>query len=405
MIPKPGKAPEEVTSYRPISLLPVISKVFEKLLLKRLGPIIAKNKLIPGHQFGFRPQHATIEQVHRVVNIIRQDLEDKRYCSAAFLDISQAFDKVWHPGLLYKIKQGLPYTYFKILQSYLTERFFRVKCGDTYTGLCPTTSGVPQGSVLGPILYLLYTADLPTSRNTNIATFADDTVVLASHQYPDHASMALQENLTQIQKWLNKWRIRANESKSVHVTFTMRQETCPPVKLNNQTLPQAENAKYLGMHLDRRLTWKNHIWMKRKQLNLKVTKMYWLLGRRSNLSTENKLLIYKTILKPVWTYGIQLWGTASNSNIEILQRFQSKTLRMIVNAPQFVPNEVIHHDLQMATVKEEIANYSSNYQVRLVTHPNSLAVDLLNDSKATRRLKRSRPLDLNKRFNSSSIQK
>jgi hypothetical protein len=102
-------------------------------------------------------------------------------------------------------------------------------------------------------------------------------------------------------------------------------------------LPQSEDIKYLGLHLDRRLTWR-----KRKQLGLTLTKMHWLLGRQSKLFTTNKLLLYKTILKPIWTYGIQLWGTASTSNIEILERFQ---LSLIVDALWYVPNTLIPRDL------------------------------------------------------------
>jgi hypothetical protein len=103
--------------------------------------------------------------------------------------------------------------------------------------------------------------------------------------------------------------------------------------------------------------------------------MYWLLGRKSKLSTSNKLLIYKTILKPIWTYGIQLWGTASNSNIEILERFQLKVLRLIVDAPWYVPNTVIRRDLQIPTVTEEIRRYSSQYSAHLSAHPNVLMVN------------------------------
>jgi hypothetical protein len=114
--------------------------------------------------------------------------------------------------------------------------------------------------------------------------------------------------------------------------FSSRRETCPPVHINSVQLPQEDDIKYLGLHLDRRLTWHKHIFAKRKQLGIALTKMYWLLGRKSKLSTSNKLLIYKRILKPIWTYGIQLWGTASTSNIEILGRFQSKALRRIVVA-------------------------------------------------------------------------
>jgi hypothetical protein len=97
-------------------------------------------------------------------------------------------------------------------------------------------------------------------------------------------------------------------------------------------LPQEEDVKYLGLHLDRKLTWHKHILAKQKQLGITLTKIYWLLGQKPKLSTSNKLLIYKTILKSIWTYGIQLWGTASTSNIEILECFKSKALRMIVDA-------------------------------------------------------------------------
>jgi hypothetical protein len=128
-----------------------------------------------------------------------------------------------------------------------------------------------------------------------------------------------------------------------------------------------------------------------------LTKMYWLLGRKSQLSTTNKLLLYKTIIKPIWTYGIQLWGTASTSNIEIQERFQSKVLRMIVDAPWYVPNSLIRRDLRCPTVKEEIRRYSYHYGARFRTHPNHLAVNLLR-LPDNRRLFRYLPNDLPGRY-------
>ena len=119
------------------------------------------------------------------------------------------------------------------------------------------------------------------------------------------------------------------------------------------------------MTLDR-LTWKQHIVDKSKQLREKLKKFYWLIGRRSNLSTQNKITLYKTVIKPVWTYGIHLWETASNSNIEILQRFQSKTLRSLLIAPWYVANETIHRDLKIPTVKDEIYKPRSRYNTRVI---------------------------------------
>ena len=152
-------------------------------------------------------------------------------------------------------------------------------------------------------------------------------------------------------------------------------------------------VRYLGMTLDRRLTGEQHIVDKSEQLKDKLKKFYWLTGRRSNLSTQNKITLYKIVIKPVWTYGIQLWGTASNSNIEILQRFQSKTLRYLLNGPWYVTNETIHRDLKLPTVKDEIHKSRSRYNVRVNNHHNPLVTQLLDTLDQIRRLKRNYPLD------------
>ena len=145
--------------------------------------------------------------------------------------------------------------------------------------------------------------------------------------------------------------------------------------------------------LDRRLTWKQHILDKSKQLRDKLKKFYWLIGRRSNLSTQNKITLYKTVIKPVWTYGIQLWGTASNSDIEILQRFQSKTLRSLINAPWYVTNETIHRDLKIPTVKDEIHKSRSRYNTRVNYHHNPLVTQLRDTTDRIRRKKKKYHLD------------
>jgi hypothetical protein len=172
---------------------------------------------------------------------------------------------------------------------------------------------------------------------------------------------------------------------------------CSPRSIQTMwNFPREEHVKYLGLHLDRRLTWHKHIFAKRKHLG--ITNMYWLLGRKSKLSTSNKLFIYKTILKPIWTYGIQLWGTDSTSNTEILERLKSKPLRMIVDEPWYVPNAVIRRNLHVPTVKEEIRHYSSQYSVRLSAHPNGLVVNLMEQPDNNRPLRRHLPNDLPTRF-------
>jgi hypothetical protein len=192
--------------------------------------------------------------------------------------------------------------------------------------------------------------------------------------------------------------MKENETKSAQVTFTLKKNTCPPVQLDNKQLTQIEAVKHLGTHLDRKLSWCKHISAKRKQLDLKLCKLYWIIGWKSQLSLLNKLLIYKAILKPIWTYGVWLWGSASNSNLEILERFQSKVLRIITDTPWYVANVVIKCDLQVLSVRQKERNCSITYRRRLDNHPNSLAQSFFQRPNYSRRLKRYYPTDLATRF-------
>ena len=182
-----GKLPTEASSYRPLKLLPVMSKVFERLLRHRLDETIHIDGLLPIHQFGFRNNHSTIQQGHRVVNKIKESIEGKKMCTSVFLDIQQAFDKVRQRRLLYKLKLRLP-DYLYLLKFYLSERYFQVKIDDELSDYHPIRVGVPQGSVLGPLLYLKYTADIPTTQDTLMATIADDTAIQSSDPDPVRAT-------------------------------------------------------------------------------------------------------------------------------------------------------------------------------------------------------------------------
>ena len=160
------------------------------------------------------------------------------------------------------------------------------------------------------------------------------------------------------------------------------------------TSTASKQVKYLGVHLDRRLTWRKHIASKRRRLDHQLRKLYWITGRKCQLSVENKLLLCKAILKPIWTYWIQLWGTASTSNIEILERFQAKALRVINDAPRYIPNAMLHRDLRVSTVKHTVKNFSITYHRRIAQHPNLLTPPLIQGSSYPRWLKRKHPMDL-----------
>lgn len=394
MIQKPGKPETEVTSYRPISLLPILSKLFEIVFLKRLKPIIEQNCLIPMHQFGFRHSHSTIDQVHRITNLIEKALEERKICSSIFLDVSKAFDKVWHAGLLTKLHGLLPNAYVNIIKSYLEDRFFRVKQEDAFSSLKEIKTGVPQGSILGPTLYLLYTHDIPEPPNTTIATFADDTAILSVAETEDIANLILQNAINELTNWTKKWRIKLNNTKSVHVNFTNKPTSNLPIYIDNLQIPYSNNAKYLGMTLDAKLRWNEHVKKKCDELNIKWSKLKWLIGRKSVLSIENKILVYNQQLKPIWLYGLQLWGCTYQKNLDQVQKFQNKVLRSIVNAPWYIRNVDLHRDLGVRTVAEEILNIARKHDDRLREHVNVEASNLNNTSGLRRRLKRTKPCDL-----------
>lgn len=148
------------------------------------------------------------------------------------------------------------------------------------------------------------------------------------------------------------------------------------------------------MTLESKLRWKEHVKKKKEELNIKLRKMYWLIGRKSELSLHIQLVLCKQILKPVWTYGIQLWGCAKQNNTDVIQRFQNKVLRIIVDAPWYVRNNDLHRDLNMDTVTNEIKRFAQGHEQRLQQHVSEEASTLLDNARLYRRLKRTKPFEL-----------
>jgi len=151
------------------------------------------------------------------------------------------------------------------------------------------------------------------------------------------------------------------------------------------------------MNLDAKLRWKAHVEKKRKELDLRYKKkMYWLTGRNFSLSLHNKLIIDKQILKPVWTYGIQLWSCNKQSNIDItqVQRFQNKVLRHMVNATWYIRNNDLHRDLQVDVVSSEIQRFAQKHEGRIHHHENVEAIQFLDNTCIVRRLQRKKPFEL-----------
>lgn len=213
------------------------------------------------------------------MNKIKESLEEMKVCAAVFLDM-QAFDRVWHEGLLYKIKTHLPSHIYLILKYNLEEHYFQMKVDNEFSTFHLIKSGIPQGCDLGPFLYLLFTAHIPTIKEVTIVIFTDDTGILSTDNETDRDSMKLQNHLNILQNWYRNWKINVNSEKSTQISFTTTRCSCPNLIHNNVPIPQKLIVKYLGIHLDNKLTWKNHIKTKKSQLTLKVKQMTWLIGKK-----------------------------------------------------------------------------------------------------------------------------
>ncbi|VVC25446.1 Reverse transcriptase domain [Cinara cedri] len=189
-----------------------------------------ERQLIPEHQFGFQNKHSIIDQVHRVTNVISKGLEEKKYCCGVFLDVVQAFDKVWHKGLLIKLREQLPHTWCAFFKSYLTERQFRVIHEEALTDWKKISAGEGKRSWTNPLTYLLYTADIPTNNYLITAMFADDTEIMTTNE--DQQTAWLQTSIENVSTWTKRWKININTEKSVHVNYILRKTIYKPVLLD-----------------------------------------------------------------------------------------------------------------------------------------------------------------------------
>ena len=210
-----------IKNYRPISLLPICGKMFEKIIFNNLYNYLNGNNLITKNQSGFRPGDSTTNQLLYLVNEIHKAFDDPKCLEirAVFLDISKAFDKVWHDGLLFKLNQnGISGSLLKLFEDYLHERKQRVVLNGFYSDYSPIESGVPQGSVLGPLLFLVYINDLERNIKSNVKFFADDTMLFSLVKDPVTSANDLNHDLDMIYQWAHQWKMEFNPDPTKQAT-------------------------------------------------------------------------------------------------------------------------------------------------------------------------------------------
>lgn len=364
---KPGKDKTQPQNYRPISLLNSLSKILEKVILKRL--VTQTKKLhIPRHeQFGFRNQHSTTQQLLRLVENVTKGFNGGATTGTVFLDIEKAFDRVWYNGLLTKmLDAGLPDGYVRLIAAYLRGRTFVVTILNALSSARQIRAGVPQGSLLGPLLFNLYINDIPININTKAFIYADDTAISARSPRINQVTSRLQHGLQTLEPWLTRWRVKVNVNKCVALLNThKRKETFQyrqlrPLRLLGQQINWTPTVKYLGVTLDQKLTWRDHIKQTQKKANARLGQLYPILNRQSRISQPVAIQMYKTLIRPIITYAAPVWGYTCKTNIKKLQVLQNKMLRIATKAPPRTRTTHTHHVSNTPMLGEHIWQLAKN---------------------------------------------
>lgn len=356
-IVKPGKDPKLADSYRPVSLISSLSKIFERVILARVNKILNQTNLLPDFQFGFRPKHSTSHQVFRVTSEIQKIFKDKESLGFLTLDIHKAFDSVWHYGLVYKLLLfRFPIYLVKLLLSFLTGRRFTVKVGSKQSSDRSIPAGVPQGSPLSPILFSIYTSDIPTAPGCKLAAFADDVGIISSSNDPSTIMSSLENQLDSLYQFYFRWKIKLNPSKTQAVFFTKKrcEAKLPSRDINflGESIKWCNSLTYLGVVLDKKLTFKDHTDSICSKISKSFCSLYSLLHRNSKLSVDNKLIMFRMVIQPIISYCAPVWSQCARTHKLKVQRAQNKILKVILNKSFDFSTEKLHNEAKVKYVED-----------------------------------------------------
>ena len=319
-----------VNNYRPISLLSVFNRILEKLMCKRLLEFINKNDILYNKQFGFRKKHSTTLAILSITDSIKSAIENNNYSCGIFLDLSKAFDTVNHQLLLSKLDhygiRGLVGSWFS---SYLNNRKQFVSLGSICSETLPISCGVPQGSVLGPILFLLYINDMSNSSTLlSFHLFADDSNLFYSNKSLLTLEATINNELLNVYSWLCANKLSLNIEKSNFIIFHTIQKKVHEVSIaiNDKPIKQEKQLKYLGVMIDSHMNWKAHI----SYICNKIKRSIGIISKaRHYINLETLTSLYYSLIYPYLIYGIVIWGHAYKSVLTPLFILQKKAIRLM----------------------------------------------------------------------------
>mgnify|MGYP006314208429 FL=1 len=364
-IAKPGKDHSDPSSHRPISLLCSLSKILERLLLNRINKFLTEHEILPPEQHGFRTKFSTTHQLHNLISKGKRKLREKASTGIIMLDVEKAFDRVWHEGLLSKmIDLNFPGYIIKMVKRFIKDRKFYVEIFGKKSKIHGIPFGVPQGAVLSPTLYNIYTFDIPKFIRTSLALFADDTAFYSSSPSAWIIAKNLRDHAKNISSYMRKWKININKKKTQALFITNRRKNQLPkttIKVFGEDVKWQTESKYLGMVLEKKLTFKKHIDYVIGKANVGIRTLYPLISRKSQLNIKNKLLIYKLAIRPIFTYACPAFIKISKNHIKRLQILQNKTLKMIMDRPRYERTSDLHLETQVPMVSDYLGKLTDKF--------------------------------------------
>ena len=349
------------SNYRPISLLPIIGKLFEKLICKRISSFIQKYNILYSRQFGFQSGKSTEHALIDIQDQILKSLEKGETPCCIFLDFAKAFDTVNHSILLHKLNHyGIRGKALDVIESYLTDREQCVQINDATSDLDFIKHGVPQGSILGPLFFLLYINDIAScSPVLAFYLFADDTTIFFSHKDTKELEKIVNSELVHVTNWLIANKLSLNVGKSNLLLFRHKSDKTKTLKIviNGCTIDVKEYAKYLGILIDDKLSFKQHI----QHVKSKLIRGNAILSMIRHYVQKNTLInTYNAYIQPHLDYGLNIWGHTYQTHLVQLKRQQRKAIRLMNFKPKryetpelFINDKILPFDqnLQLTSTK------------------------------------------------------